>query len=740
MSMASEPIAVAAVPQGTGAALVAGAVTGLVVVILSLSFAVLIFSGELAGHVGTAIGMALFTAVVVGGLVALFSSYPGTIAFPQDKIAPILALMASLIVADMPSGTDPELLFATVATALMMATAMTGLLLFGLGHYRLGGFIRFIPYPVIGGFLAGTGWLLVKGAIKVMTGHAPTLVTALHLFSPGEAIKWAPGLVFALVLLYGMRRWRHVATLPLLLAGGIALYHLTAAIFGVSPGQLEQGGYLLGQMPAAGGWRPDAILRALDADWAIIAGQAGSVFTILLISAIGVLLNSSGIEVAANHDMDLNRELKIAGIANMVSGAGGGIVGFHTLGLSSMVLKMGVRSRVVGLVSAAVCLTMLVVGTGPLALFPKAVLGGLLMYIGIGFLMEWLVEGRRHMPTADYAIIVMIIGVVGTFGYLQGAAVGIVACVVLFVVNYSRVAVAKHELTGVEVSSNVDRPHDEAALLRLHGGRILVFALQGFMFFGTANKLLTRVIGRCGGGGADPVEAVVFDFRRVSGVDSSAAMSFVKLRQFAEKRGLALVFAGQNEDVARVLENSGFKGSEGATWRSEADLDHALEWSENRLLARLAVESTGKPRSLVADLVEDLEDPLLVARMMTYVETLTVPAGTVLLEQGSPAHDLFILEAGQVTVQLVGDNGKPIRLRTMQAGTVVGEMGLYLNEVRSASVVADQTCTIQRLTAGALLRMEDEAPAVAAAFHRLMARQLAERLRNTDHMIKALTD
>ncbi|KIL99327.1 hypothetical protein CCC_03545 [Paramagnetospirillum magnetotacticum MS-1] len=722
------------------AALVAGAVTGLVVVILSLSFAVLIFSGELSGHVGTAIGMALFTAVVVGALVALFSSYPGTIAFPQDKIAPILALMASLIVADTPPGTDPEQLFATVATALMLATALTGALLFALGYFRLGGFIRFIPYPVIGGFLAGTGWLLVKGAIKVMTGHAPTLEGLAHLFAAAEAVKWVPGLLFALVLIFGMRRWKHVATLPLLLTGGILGYHLVARLLGMSLEGLEQGGYLLGHLPAAGGWRPDAVIRALSADWLMIADQAGSVSTILLISAIGVLLNSSGIEVAANEDMDLNRELKIAGIANMVSGAGGGIIGFHTLGLSSMVLKMGVRSRLVGLISALVCLSMLVIGTEPLALFPKAVLGGLLMFIGLGFLEEWLVEGRHHMPPADYAIILMIVGVVGTFGYLQGAAVGIVACVVLFVVNYSRVAVAKHELTAAEVSSNVDRPREEVALLKAHGGRILVYSLQGFMFFGTANKLLTRVIGRCGDLGAETVEVVVFDFRRVAGIDTSAAMSFVKLRQFAEKRGLSLVFAQQNDDVGMVLERAGFVGAEGATWRSAPDLDHALEWSENRLLAKLEVEARTKPRSLMADLAEDLGEPVQVARMMSFVETLNVPAGTVVLEQGSAAHDLFILDSGQVTVRLLNDNGTSIRLRTMHAGTVVGEMGLYLNEERSASVVADADCVIHRLTARNLIRMEEEAPSVAAAFHRLMARQLAERLRNTDHMIRALTD
>ncbi len=721
-------------------ALVAGAVTGVVVVVLSMSFAVLIFSGELAQHVGTAIGMVLFTAVVVGAVLALFSSFNGTIGFPQDKIAPILALMASLIVAGMPAGASPETLFATVATALMATSALTGLLLFSLGYFRLGGFIRFIPYPVIGGFLAGTGWLLVKGAIKVMVGHAPTLDYLPQLFSLAVLGKWLPGLLFAVALLYGMRRWRHVATLPTLLALGILGFHAAAYALGLTPADLEAKGLVLGHLPAASGWRPDGILRALQADWPTVAAQVGSVSTIMLISAIGVLLNSSGIEVAANEDMDLDRELKIAGMANMLSGVGGGIIGFHTLGLSSMVLKMGVRSRVVGLVSALVCLAMLIVGTGPLVLFPKAVLGGLLMFIGIGFLDEWLIEGRHQVPAADYTIILLIVAVVGTIGYLQGAAVGIVACIILFVVNYSRVAVAKHEVTRVEVASNVDRTREQTELLQEHGGRILVYVLHGFMFFGSANKLMTQVIGRCSIPDAEPIVAVVFDFRRVSGIDTSAAMCFVKLHQFAEKNAVSLVFAGQSEDIGRVLERAGFAGPGGTSWRAAADLDHALEWSENRLLDKLAYEMSAKPRTFIGDLSEDLGEPELVAKMMTYVEALSIPAGAVLMEQGSPSEDLFILESGQVTVQLTGDDGHVLRLRTLQPGNVIGEMGLYLNETRSASVVADEPCTVFRMTTEGLKRMEEQEPAVAAAFHRLMAHQLAGRVRNSVQIIKALID
>ncbi|MGE5506529.1 MAG: SulP family inorganic anion transporter [Actinomycetota bacterium] len=721
-------------------ALIAGAVTGTVVVILSLSFAVLIFAGKLSPYMGTAIGMVMFTGIVVGALVAVFSSYPGSIAFPQDKIAPILALMASLIVAEAPAAATPEQIFPTVMMALMLATLLTGLVLFCLGAYQLGGLIRFMPYPVMGGFLAGTGWLLVKGSLKVTTGQAITLDNVGFLFQGPVLVKWLPALLFAVVLVAGMRRWRHVATMPILLAVGIGLFHVVRLGLGVSAAEIEAGGFVLGHLPAEAAWRPTALFAAADADWPAVAEQAGTIATVLMISAIGVLLNSSGLEVAANQDIDLNRELKIAGLANIASGLGGGIIGFHTLGLSSLVLKMGVKSRVVGLVSSAMCAVMLVVGTEPLALFPKAVLGGLLMYIGFNFLIEWLYDGRRRMSSGDYLVVIMIVAIVGSFGYLQGAAAGIVACVVLFVVNYSRVDVAKHELTGADVSSNVDRPRRDSRLLADHGRRILVFTLQGFMFFGTANKLLNRVMARVDTALPDePARFVLFDFRRVTGIDSSAGMSFAKMRQFAEKRGLVLVFAQLPDEVAAVMRQAGFLSDHGLTYRMLPDLDYALEWCEDEVLREVSAQAGGPPQGLMTEMERELGAQGVADHLAAHFERLEFGAGTVLLREGDDSDELYLLESGRVTVQIAGDNGKPIRLRSMQSGTVVGEMGLYLGIRRSASVVADEPCVCYRLSQAGLERMQTTAPAVAALFHREMARRLADRLRHTDLMVKALT-
>jgi SulP family sulfate permease len=718
-------------------ALVAGVMTGTVVAILSTSFAVLIFSGSLAQYAGVGVGITLFTAAVVGAVVAVMSSYPGTIAFPQDKIAPILALMASMIVAGS-QGMPAENVFLTVIAALAAATLLTGLFLTGLGVFKLGGLIRFIPYPVIGGFLAGTGWLLIRGSVRVMTGKTLTLDNVAFVFSPHALMQWIPGLVFAVALLLCMRRFRHFLTMPVLMALGMGLFYAIIAAAGMSIEAARGEGLLLAKFPEGSTWKPLFFSAASNADWGAVLGQAGTMATALIISGIAVLLNSSAIELAANQDMDLNRELKVAGAANLLSGLGGGIVGFHALSISSLPLKMGVRSRAVGLISAAICLILLVAGASVIAYFPVPVLGGLLMFLGLSFMVEWLVDGYPRLPHVDYAVMLLILGTVGVFGYLQGIGVGIVACAVHFIVNYSRVGVTRYELTGDKFPSNVDRPPVHMLQLKRHGQRILILNLQGYMFFGTAYGLLTRVIEHCSLKGPEPVKFVILDFRRVTGMDSSSGMSFIKMRQFTEKHGVELLFAAMPEHMKVTLEHEDVKDSKSG-WKHFPDLDHAIEQCEDVILSGLPPPSA-EDEDFKDRLASIVPDPEMVKGLLPYLERMEVPAGEVLLRQGDIAGELYYIQHGSVTVQIVGANGAMIRLRTMKEGNVIGEMGLYLSEERIATATADRACLVFKLTGTALERLEREAPDVAAAFHRFMACRLSERLRNTDNLLKAMLD
>jgi CRP-like cAMP-binding protein len=105
-----------------------------------------------------------------------------------------------------------------------------------------------------------------------------------------------------------------------------------------------------------------------------------------------------------------------------------------------------------------------------------------------------------------------------------------------------------------------------------------------------------------------------------------------------------------------------------------------------------------------------------------------------------PAQELYFVESGQVSARLRLPDGRELRLRTMGPGAVVGEMGLYVGQPRSASVVADRPTLVYCLSLAALESMHREAPATAAAFHRYVASLLAERLAHANATLQALAD
>ncbi len=111
-----------------------------------------------------------------------------------------------------------------------------------------------------------------------------------------------------------------------------------------------------------------------------------------------------------------------------------------------------------------------------------------------------------------------------------------------------------------------------------------------------------------------------------------------------------------------------------------------------------------------------------------------------LILQGDPSSDLFFIESGKVRVVVELDNGRTMRVRTMEPGTVVGEIGLYLGQLRLASVVTEEPCVIYRLSAEALQKMERENSVLASAFHEFMVRILAERVTQQNRTLRALVE
>lgn len=217
-------------------------------------------------------------------------------------------------------------------------------------------------------------------------------------------------------------------------------------------------------------------------DWSAIIRQSANILAIITVSAISLLLNAQGLEISIDCDLEINRELRVAGIANILAGLVSGFVGYKQLSLSTLNFKLGGQSRITGLIAAGICVLAAMIGVTLLAYFPKIIIGSLLLYLGIGFLYEWVIEGFFKLPKIDFAIVLIILVITMIAGFLQAVALGLLLAVILFVVSYSQVDVVHHELDAATFRSRVARSRIEEIALINNGQRVFILQLQGFIF------------------------------------------------------------------------------------------------------------------------------------------------------------------------------------------------------------------------------------------------------------------
>jgi SulP family sulfate permease len=717
--------------------LLAGLLVGLVVTVFISSFASLIFSGPLAPFLPRGIGIGLLSVAVVSLVLAVASTYEGHVSNITASPVLVLSLITQAMIAGLPAGTAPEAMFRIAVVTLGTCSLGIGIFLFVLGHYRLGGLIRYIPFPVIGGLLAGTGWLLVRGGLQVMTGMGLTVKSLAAHFATPVAMLWVPGVLLGALIIVVQDRLRHYLVLPSLVLGAVILFHAVVWTLGLRGTELVSLGWLMQAAQGTGGWSLPALGDVLAVDWGDLFSQVTNLVTLLAMQVITMLLYLSALELEGRRDIDFNHELKWTGVANAVVGMGGGIAGAVSLASSNMVRNMGAPRRLAGALVGVVCLVALVFGD-VFRLIPKLVFGAILITAGFGLMKQWLLDARAKLPWQDYCVILLIMLVMSLAGFIQGVGVGVTAGLILFVVNYSRIDVVKHSMSGGAYRSNVDRSEEAHLDLSEHGDQIYILRLQGFIFFGTAVQLVDKVNKRMRQADAEHLRYLIMDFRAVTGLDSSSVNSFLKLVQYAEQLDFDLVFTGLTAALTQQLTHGGLQG---ARVHPFSDLQRGLQWSEDHLLMRhrLSLVPSGNV-PLLDKLTAVLGEPSTAAEMVPYLERRELDEDEVLIRQGDPSDDLFFIESGRLRVELESPSHETVQLRTLGAGTFVGEVAFYLRVPRSASVVADQPAVVYRLTEASLETMKRDQPQLASALHAFMAGMLAQRLADTDRLLQEIID
>ena len=713
--------------------LIAGLVNGIIFVVSAMALGSLIFTGELSSYLPQGIGILLFGSLIFALFSAVTASYPIIISAPQDIPIAILALMTTTIVATSGSDWSAQEQYEFIFVTIGLTSVLVGFFFYILGKFKLGKLVRFIPFPVVGGFLAGTGLLIVQFSFSMMTDIDPTINNLPTYFTSEMLIRWVPGAVFAVALLIIYHYISHYLLLPSVLTIGIGLFYIVVFFNGVSVSELESGGYLLGPFPEEGLFTGLPLKHLSGFDWNLFLVTLPAIGTMMILNAISVLFNYSGLELIIKQDVDLDRELKMTGISNIFAGLGGTPPGYLTLSETSMAYNIGARSRLSSIVVVLLCAFTLFFGANVLSIFPKVILGGLILNLGLSFLEEWLYDTWAKLTRNDYFVIVLILFVIAAVGFLEGIVIGLLMSIVLFVLSYSKVEVVKHELTGTTFHSNVERSEYLKQIIADHGDQISILPLQGFIFFGTANRLLDRVNDRVENKEASNLKYLIFDFRHVTGLDSSTINSFNKLRIMAKNHGFKVVFCSLNQDMVNQLKVGGLLPDEGGAFVEFDDLDHGLERCEDELIEQYKKSYEELSDSKKADSFKDKFPGI-----SEFFEEKKVVGNTTIIEQGKNPGGIYFIDSGRITVRLDIGSGEGIRLKSLGAGTVVGEVSLYLGSKASASVLTKTDCVIYFLSKDNFQKLNLESPGKAAELHTYIVKLLSDRLAKSNATIQAL--
>ncbi len=573
--------------QGSLVTLVAGVVIGAIETVFAVAFAAFVFGGYLEDYVPDGVNLYLAAAALTLAVLAWNAGPRGVVGGLSGAVAAVLAIVAMTTALDAFGG--PERAFLTVVAATLVVTILAGVAFLALGTLRRGNLIRFVPYPVVGGFIAGIGWLLLKGGISVASRETPSLATFGDLTESAVLQLWLPAVAFGVILLVATRLVKRPFVLPAAIGIGLVLFAIGMLVTGSTIDGARSGNWLLfGPFDDPVSWQPWTLRALTGADWSAVLGQWAGIATAVFVAVLAILFNISGTEIILHRDLDTNEELRDAGVLNVVSGALGGIPGYHALSLSALAERMKVNARAAGLIAAAVPLAAVVFGAAVIELIPRMIVGGVLVFLGLAFLVEWVWDKRKTLPPVEYGVVLVILAAIIARGFLPGVVLGLVLAVVLFAVSYGRIELVREVSFGETYHSNVDRPPAERAALRAMGDRVQILRLNGFVFFGSANGLLERIRKRVE---ERPPRFLVIDLRRVTGVDSSAVVSFLKVTHLAEANGFELVLTGVSDPVRKQLERGGAGAS--AVLRFEPDLDRGLQWCEERLLQVAEPEGVG---------------------------------------------------------------------------------------------------------------------------------------------------
>ena len=493
-----------------------GLTAGVVALPLALAFGEASGAGPIAG---------LYGAIFVGFFASLFGGTGSQVTGPTGPMVVVFAGVYAAL------DGNPSLVFTTVVLA--------GAIQIAFGVFKLGQYIRLVPYPVISGFMSGIGCIIIALQTSRLLGHEPessgTIPALVEIPSAVADPNFAALILGVLTLLIAFK-W------PARLAK-IVPPPLAALIIGTLASLFLSGAPILGDIPTG---LPSFIMPSLNQDTILIVFEAALILALL--GSIDSLLTSLVADNMTRTRHNSNRELIGQGIGNVVAGLFGGIASAGATMRTVINIRTGGTTKISGMLHSLFLLAIVIVLAPLAANIPHTVLAGILIKTGWDIIDRAYIVKAHRGPRWDLALMLLVLILTVFVDLITAVVAGVVLASLAFVKQ-----IADEQLRSLRDITNeglsINFSEEEAELMTHAHKRINVFDFGGPLSFGAAADVGHQIREKSKG----PSQVMIFDFSQVPFIDVSAARAMETIANDGKVSNKLVYISGMNDQIRTML-------------------------------------------------------------------------------------------------------------------------------------------------------------------------------------------
>jgi SulP family sulfate permease len=698
----------------------------------AIAFGVTIFSplGADFGAKGALAGMLGVTAL---GLIA--ATFGGTQRLISAPCAPAAAVLSALTIQMTQQGSG----VGAVLLTLFLVAFVSSLVQISFGLLRIGELIKYMPFPVVSGYLSGVGLIIVLSQLPKWMALPKGMnwwqgLQAIELWQPASLIVGAATAAF---MLLAPRLLKSVPAVIVGLLGGMATYWVLAFTAWPELRQLHDNPFIIGPLAVGSEGFFESLLdpfRSLGESgfppWTHIAFPA---VTLAVLLSIDTLKTCVVLDAMTGSRHNSNKELIGQGLGNLASSLIGGAPGAGTMGATLVNKASGGTTYLSGVFQGVWSLLAILLLTSAIAWVPVSALAALLIVIGFK-MIDWhsLQLLKAKDTTLDFAVILLVVVVANTVSLIAASGVGVGMAILLFLREQIHTSTIRRKSFGDKVFSSRVRGQRERDVLTETGSHTVIYELQGSLFFGTTDQLYSAIEPELSN-----AKFVVLDFLRVQSMDMTAGHMIERIRNMLSERHAKLVLTRVPErlpsgrDLRSYVDHIGLLSD--STAKIFDELDVALEWIEDETLmlaghAHVSKEGIPLAKFEVFHGLNALE----IEALERCVQRHVYQEGDLVFSADSTGHELMLISRGEVKVSLPLANGKTIHLTTFSRGQFFGEMSFLDGRAHSADVYATRETELLAIDRKAFATVAAGDPVMSVSVMRAVALAIADRLRHAN--------